>query len=200
MIKSGINLHLSPGASIITALSSGSLVSRVTYCISYPSQHGCSWEVLCASFCILPPVWKPLCPMEESVIACGDISSESVFVVGFGDSPKEMHDDIVCPSITDNTFMNLFQDMDTIFRQAVRYTFRTFVTDVETATETLVRRWIFRRTRRISGCPCYFLQLFTRWVCVLDNSISVRVKFTRSEQKVYVSWSDIETRSGDIIN
>jgi hypothetical protein len=34
--------------------------------------------------------------------------------------------------------MNLFQDMDPIFRQAVRYTFRTFITDVETPQKRLL--------------------------------------------------------------
>jgi len=40
-------------------------------------------------------------PLPPGGIAWGDISSESVFIAGFGDSPKEMHHDVVCPSVSD---------------------------------------------------------------------------------------------------
>lgn len=100
VIRNGINVQLSAGASIITALFSGLLVSAVTILyfipiVTWMPLMGGSVRVVLYFASRLEPM------LPAGGIAWGDISSQSVFLAGFGDSPKEMHHDIVYPSVID---------------------------------------------------------------------------------------------------
>ena len=94
-------------------------------------------------------------------------------------------------------FKNLFQDMDPIFRPAVRLrTFRTFITDVERPQKRSLGIGVFQRLG-ISGCPVTSRSPFTRFAFW---TISFRSRLDNPKPGWRYMFPGVILRGGYMIN